>query len=225
MKLSEKEGVVMNIAGIVKDDGLKKISLCLVGKLLTSRFTNRDAFRSLIARIWRTTQAVEVENVLDQKQFEEPATLGNHNFAFGSWMRASSPEKVRPTGSNPKSPGSSLVEKLSGFGDAKAPVRVERESRAANKGKAKTQGSTPNLVRDYCEVATGGVFDSVDLLQNLNSRQDLNLIDKDYVRDCNMGVDNSLGPVMTIGHVLCSEEGIRPEVADLNSGLGWTWTT
>ncbi|KAL5736506.1 hypothetical protein ACOSQ2_031294 [Xanthoceras sorbifolium] len=40
-----------------------------------------------------------------------------------------------------------------------------------------------------------------------------------------MGVDNSLGPVMTIGHVLCSEEVIRPEVADLNSGLGWTWTT
>ncbi|KAL5738215.1 hypothetical protein ACOSP7_030976 [Xanthoceras sorbifolium] len=109
------------------------------------------------------------------EEFEEPATLGNHNFAFGSWMRASSPEK------------------LSGSGDAKAPVRVERESRAANKGKAKTQGSTPNLVRDYCEVATGGVggvFDSVDLLQNLNSRQDLNLIDKDYVRDCGDDIKN-----------------------------------
>ncbi|KAL5865350.1 hypothetical protein ACOSQ3_002864 [Xanthoceras sorbifolium] len=63
MKLSEEEGKTVNIDGVVKEDGLRKISLCLVGKLVTSKLTNREAFRSLIAKIWRTTQAVEVENV------------------------------------------------------------------------------------------------------------------------------------------------------------------
>ncbi|KAL5782425.1 hypothetical protein ACOSP7_007454 [Xanthoceras sorbifolium] len=65
MKLTEEESVAMNIAGATKMDGMEKLSLCLVGKLLTSRLTNRDPFRSLIARIWRTTQAVEVETVGD----------------------------------------------------------------------------------------------------------------------------------------------------------------
>ncbi|KAL5835241.1 hypothetical protein ACOSQ4_014738 [Xanthoceras sorbifolium] len=63
MKLSREEGVAVSIEGAMKEDGIKKISLCLVGKLLTANLMNRDAFRSLIARIWRTTQAVKVENV------------------------------------------------------------------------------------------------------------------------------------------------------------------
>ncbi|KAL5850007.1 hypothetical protein ACOSQ4_008020 [Xanthoceras sorbifolium] len=63
MTLSEEEGVAVNIEGATKLLGMEKLSLCLVGKLLTSKITNRDAFRSLIARIWRTSGTLEVETV------------------------------------------------------------------------------------------------------------------------------------------------------------------
>ncbi|KAL5827898.1 hypothetical protein ACOSQ3_019749 [Xanthoceras sorbifolium] len=63
MKLTEEEKDVVCIEGSTKVEGVKKLSLCLVGKLLSSRLTNREAFRSFIARIWRTTHAVEVEHV------------------------------------------------------------------------------------------------------------------------------------------------------------------
>ncbi|KAL5804902.1 hypothetical protein ACOSQ3_031702 [Xanthoceras sorbifolium] len=63
MKLTEEEQDTVCIEGSTKLDGVKKLSLCLVGRLLSSRLTNCEAFRSLIARIWRTTHAVEVEHV------------------------------------------------------------------------------------------------------------------------------------------------------------------
>ncbi|KAL5787998.1 hypothetical protein ACOSP7_004947 [Xanthoceras sorbifolium] len=63
MKLTEEEGEAITIQGSVKEDGMKKFLICLVGKLLTAKLPNRDAFRSLIARIWRTAHPVEVENV------------------------------------------------------------------------------------------------------------------------------------------------------------------
>ncbi|KAL5847391.1 hypothetical protein ACOSQ3_010915 [Xanthoceras sorbifolium] len=63
LKLIEEEGEAVHIRGTVKADGMKKISLYLVRKLLTSKLTNRDAFRSLIGKIWRMTYPVEVETV------------------------------------------------------------------------------------------------------------------------------------------------------------------
>ncbi|KAL5762831.1 hypothetical protein ACOSP7_019095 [Xanthoceras sorbifolium] len=65
MNLSAEEGAVVHIEGVEKEDGVKKISLCLVGKLLTTKLMNREAFCALITKIWRTIHAVEVENVRD----------------------------------------------------------------------------------------------------------------------------------------------------------------
>ncbi|KAL5776431.1 hypothetical protein ACOSP7_009357 [Xanthoceras sorbifolium] len=44
---------------------MKKIALCLVGKLLSSKQPNCDAFRMIIPKTWRTSQEVVVENVKD----------------------------------------------------------------------------------------------------------------------------------------------------------------
>ncbi|KAL5851494.1 hypothetical protein ACOSQ3_006612 [Xanthoceras sorbifolium] len=63
MKLFAEEETTVNIDGMAKEEGMRKTSLCLVGKLITSKLTNREAFRFLFAKIWRTKHAVEVEKM------------------------------------------------------------------------------------------------------------------------------------------------------------------
>ncbi|KAL5854858.1 hypothetical protein ACOSQ4_004660 [Xanthoceras sorbifolium] len=65
LKLSDDQGDVHLVGGRVKEEGSKKMSLCLVGKLLAGRQTNREAFRALIPKIWRTNQEVIIEIVRD----------------------------------------------------------------------------------------------------------------------------------------------------------------
>ncbi|KAL5783740.1 hypothetical protein ACOSP7_008769 [Xanthoceras sorbifolium] len=47
----------------LKEAGERKLALCLVGKILTTKLINRDAFRAIIPKIWRTTQSFIIENV------------------------------------------------------------------------------------------------------------------------------------------------------------------
>ncbi|KAL5806119.1 hypothetical protein ACOSQ4_028852 [Xanthoceras sorbifolium] len=47
----------------LKEAGARKLALCLVGKILTTKLINRDAFRTIIPKIWRTTQTFIIENV------------------------------------------------------------------------------------------------------------------------------------------------------------------
>ncbi|KAL5822000.1 hypothetical protein ACOSQ3_023882 [Xanthoceras sorbifolium] len=47
----------------LKEAGDRKLALCLVGKILTTKLINRDAFRAIIPKIWRTTQTFIIENV------------------------------------------------------------------------------------------------------------------------------------------------------------------
>ncbi|KAL5851838.1 hypothetical protein ACOSQ3_006956 [Xanthoceras sorbifolium] len=65
INLLAEEGAVVHIERVEKEDGVKKILLCLVGKLLTTKLTNREAFRALITKIWLTIHAVEVKNFRD----------------------------------------------------------------------------------------------------------------------------------------------------------------
>ncbi|KAL5821500.1 hypothetical protein ACOSQ3_023382 [Xanthoceras sorbifolium] len=66
LHLSDDEGPVQRVrggGGSLKEDGSRKMSLCLVGKLLAIRQTNKEAFRVLIPKIWRTNHEVSVELV------------------------------------------------------------------------------------------------------------------------------------------------------------------
>ncbi|KAL5792899.1 hypothetical protein ACOSP7_001493 [Xanthoceras sorbifolium] len=47
----------------LKEAGERKLALCLVGKILTTKLINRDVFRAIIPKIWRTTQTFIIENV------------------------------------------------------------------------------------------------------------------------------------------------------------------
>ncbi|KAL5756968.1 hypothetical protein ACOSQ2_021714 [Xanthoceras sorbifolium] len=71
----------------MKDDVLKTISLWLVGKLLSTKLMNRDVFHSLIAKIWRTTQAIEVENVRENVFAFHFQNTADHQRVFirGPW--------------------------------------------------------------------------------------------------------------------------------------------
>ncbi|KAL5741836.1 hypothetical protein ACOSP7_028568 [Xanthoceras sorbifolium] len=47
----------------LKAEGIRRLSLSLVGKIVSNREVNREAFRNTIASIWRTKNEVEVESI------------------------------------------------------------------------------------------------------------------------------------------------------------------
>ncbi|TXG70717.1 hypothetical protein EZV62_005652 [Acer yangbiense] len=61
MSLKEKEGPVWRLQDGLKAVGAKKMALCLAGKIQAPDLINREAFRSLIAKIWKVQQGVEIE--------------------------------------------------------------------------------------------------------------------------------------------------------------------
>ncbi|TXG48431.1 hypothetical protein EZV62_027725 [Acer yangbiense] len=61
MSLTKREGPVRRLQGVLKEAGAKKLALCLAGKILSRESINREAFRSLIARIWKVQGGVEIE--------------------------------------------------------------------------------------------------------------------------------------------------------------------
>ncbi|KAH7575839.1 hypothetical protein JRO89_XS02G0230600 [Xanthoceras sorbifolium] len=78
LNLSDDEGQVQRVGGHLKVDGSKKVALCLVGKLLAGRQTNRDAFKVMIPRIWRTNGAIGTVKELD---------LGASGESVGNFLR------------------------------------------------------------------------------------------------------------------------------------------
>ncbi|KAL5745637.1 hypothetical protein ACOSP7_026783 [Xanthoceras sorbifolium] len=63
LSLSEEDGPVLDIAGDVQADGIKSVEHYLVGKILSRRKVNREAFRGTIEQIWGTVDRIEIEMV------------------------------------------------------------------------------------------------------------------------------------------------------------------
>ncbi|KAK3218313.1 hypothetical protein Dsin_012283 [Dipteronia sinensis] len=61
MSLKEIEGPVTSLKDDLKDDGLKKLSLSLVGKVLANKLINREAFRRVLLRIWKVIEGITIE--------------------------------------------------------------------------------------------------------------------------------------------------------------------
>ncbi|KAL5743937.1 hypothetical protein ACOSQ2_027053 [Xanthoceras sorbifolium] len=68
MSIVDIEAPVVRVEGKLKEVGDKKIGLCLVGKVITNKQVNRDAFWGIIPKIWRTTQEFDIE-VLKENTF------------------------------------------------------------------------------------------------------------------------------------------------------------
>ncbi|KAK1592048.1 hypothetical protein Q3G72_018419 [Acer saccharum] len=63
LSLKDREGLVHKLHIDLKEGGAQKMALVLAGKILSPDLVNREAFRSLIARIWKLRGGVEIELV------------------------------------------------------------------------------------------------------------------------------------------------------------------
>ncbi|KAL5814352.1 hypothetical protein ACOSQ4_024993 [Xanthoceras sorbifolium] len=70
LSLTEEDGPVKRVDLPLQERGLKSVAMCLFGKLIANREINREAFRSAIPRIWRTTEEFETE------------AIGSNSFVF-----------------------------------------------------------------------------------------------------------------------------------------------
>ncbi|KAK1556199.1 hypothetical protein Q3G72_000485 [Acer saccharum] len=61
LSIREKERPVGMLDNNLKVKGERVLSLCLVGKVLTTRVVNKEAFISVMNSIWRTSEGVEIE--------------------------------------------------------------------------------------------------------------------------------------------------------------------
>ncbi|TXG53349.1 hypothetical protein EZV62_022518 [Acer yangbiense] len=63
MTLMEREGPVRTLQVDIKDAGLRRLAISLVGKVLLIKSMSRDSFRAMIRKIWRTSDEVEIEPI------------------------------------------------------------------------------------------------------------------------------------------------------------------
>ncbi|TXG48274.1 hypothetical protein EZV62_027568 [Acer yangbiense] len=68
LSLKEKEGPLRQLQTSLKDDGRKRLAFRLVGKILSNKLVNREAFMTLIPKIWKIKQGMEIE-VVDRNVF------------------------------------------------------------------------------------------------------------------------------------------------------------
>ncbi|KAK3218545.1 hypothetical protein Dsin_012515 [Dipteronia sinensis] len=63
LSLSDIDGPVGKLEGNIKIAAVKRMALCLVGKILSPKPVNRGAFIKVIGRIWHVRNGVKVESV------------------------------------------------------------------------------------------------------------------------------------------------------------------
>ncbi|TXG69352.1 hypothetical protein EZV62_004287 [Acer yangbiense] len=63
MTLREKDDLVQSLQSELRTAGIQRMALSLVGKVLTNKMVNREAFMGLIGRIWRVEEGLEIELV------------------------------------------------------------------------------------------------------------------------------------------------------------------
>ncbi|KAL5789589.1 hypothetical protein ACOSQ2_004477 [Xanthoceras sorbifolium] len=63
LSLSDDDGPIAKVDEGLKAEGIQRLSLSLVGKIISNREVNREAFRNTIASIWLTKSEVEVESI------------------------------------------------------------------------------------------------------------------------------------------------------------------
>ncbi|KAL5779130.1 hypothetical protein ACOSQ2_009867 [Xanthoceras sorbifolium] len=65
MSLSKEDGPVVQIPGEFHVEYVKNMTHCLIGRILSRRMVNRDAFKAVLEHIWNTVHGVEIEMVGD----------------------------------------------------------------------------------------------------------------------------------------------------------------
>ncbi|KAL5823915.1 hypothetical protein ACOSQ4_021815 [Xanthoceras sorbifolium] len=63
LSLTEEDGPIARVDLPLQERGLKSVAMCLFGKLIANKEINREAFKSTIPKIWRTTKEFETEAI------------------------------------------------------------------------------------------------------------------------------------------------------------------
>ncbi|KAI9201183.1 hypothetical protein LWI28_019811 [Acer negundo] len=59
--VKERDGSVRTMDVNLLDNGERRLSLCLVGKVLTTKLVNREVFTDVIHSVWRVSEGVDIE--------------------------------------------------------------------------------------------------------------------------------------------------------------------
>ncbi|KAL5767822.1 hypothetical protein ACOSQ2_014605 [Xanthoceras sorbifolium] len=65
ISLIEPNRPVATMDAELQEIGQQKLALCLAGRLMVSKQVNKESFRAIFPKIWRTTQEVEIEVLWD----------------------------------------------------------------------------------------------------------------------------------------------------------------
>ncbi|KAL5773419.1 hypothetical protein ACOSQ2_013343 [Xanthoceras sorbifolium] len=120
LSLSENDGPIATLDTNFPRIGAQKLSSCLVGKVLSSKVINREAFQTILPKIWKTSQEASamlfhyerlpefcshcgrLGHVFRECVEEDAPTLVNpRKIPYGAWFRASSPVRNRRTSPSP----------------------------------------------------------------------------------------------------------------------------
>ncbi|KAL5839910.1 hypothetical protein ACOSQ4_012518 [Xanthoceras sorbifolium] len=63
LSLTDEDGPIAKVKDDVRMEGMRRLSLSLVGKLISNRKVNREAFKNTIASIWRVKREVSIESI------------------------------------------------------------------------------------------------------------------------------------------------------------------
>ncbi|KAL5739683.1 hypothetical protein ACOSQ2_028863 [Xanthoceras sorbifolium] len=63
LSLSDDDGPVMKVGVSIQERGNKLVSMSLIGKFFANKVMNRETFRYVIPRIWRTARDVDIESM------------------------------------------------------------------------------------------------------------------------------------------------------------------
>ncbi|KAL5840538.1 hypothetical protein ACOSQ4_013146 [Xanthoceras sorbifolium] len=66
LSLSENDGPIATLDTNLPRIGAQKLSSCLVGKVLSSKVINREAFQTILPKIWKTSQEVNISKPLQR---------------------------------------------------------------------------------------------------------------------------------------------------------------
>ncbi|TXG60388.1 hypothetical protein EZV62_014961 [Acer yangbiense] len=63
LSLNSLDGPVQLLDDRMKCEAINRLSLCLVGKILSNKWVNRDAFMRVIGKIWQVKKGLDIESV------------------------------------------------------------------------------------------------------------------------------------------------------------------
>ncbi|TXG57878.1 hypothetical protein EZV62_015707 [Acer yangbiense] len=63
LSIKDEDSAIHQVSGGIERDGVEDVNHCLVGKVLSGKRVNREAFKSVIEQIWRPYGSVDIEVV------------------------------------------------------------------------------------------------------------------------------------------------------------------